>query len=577
MCSGKLTRLTAPSPSRMFSTLAGKPRGGGRLRRQVHEGLTDRLAIIGELLVRANIAWVFQANWRDGTARSICCIGSPRPIRFTSSQAANPLPVHICRSSSPMLAKASCADLTIPSGGATTCRPMFSSTAPGTRVPSWKPTAAPIRAAGHQVYTPTIKGNRPGDAKTTGLEEAIQSIADYLAENNLKDVILLGHSYGGMVITGVADLAPERIRAPGLLECVRAEQRRDASTTWCRRPMSGCSMPSPPSVAMARWCCRSRSGARPSINDASLELAQKAYDILNPHPLKTFTDKISLKANPAEMQIAKVLYQLHRGHRAAAQLPLASPPVGEARPVPSGAGAGKPRAGASPIPRGLRKPPFLEAGRDSSAPPAHAAKAAANARRGAAPRPAPVDLGDLRQHDRDLLGNDRPAHDIEMPAAEARPRRSRTPTLVARTTGTDGSNWCSSVARSSDCASEPTGPTIREIEPVRRRLASAARADFGGCKADSPRNPSAASISLVAEQAIAVAADEHDDLPRPVAACARPTMPGRKSGLCRFRQPDDRKTASLAAPSCAHSSRRHDRERSRVPSQGQGHCRPAAS
>jgi hypothetical protein len=29
-----------------------------------------------------------------------------------------------------------------------------------------EPTAAPIRAAGHEVHTPTIAGNRPGDAKT---------------------------------------------------------------------------------------------------------------------------------------------------------------------------------------------------------------------------------------------------------------------------------------------------------------------------------------------------------------------------------------------------------------------------
>lgn len=75
-----------------------------------------------------------------------------------------------------------------------------------------EPVAAPIRAAGHQVYLPTIKGNRPGDSKTTGLKEAIQSIADNLVENDLKDIVLVGHSYGGMVITGVADLAPERIR-----------------------------------------------------------------------------------------------------------------------------------------------------------------------------------------------------------------------------------------------------------------------------------------------------------------------------------------------------------------------------
>ena len=41
------------------------------------------------------------------------------------------------------------------------------------------------------------------------------------------------------------------------------------------------------------------------INDVDAASAQKAYDILNPHPVKTFSDKISLKTNPAEMQIAK--------------------------------------------------------------------------------------------------------------------------------------------------------------------------------------------------------------------------------------------------------------------------------
>jgi hypothetical protein len=43
-----------------------------------------------------------------------------------------------------------------------------------------KPTASPIRAAGHQVYTPTIAGNKPGDPKTIGLQDAITSIVDYL-------------------------------------------------------------------------------------------------------------------------------------------------------------------------------------------------------------------------------------------------------------------------------------------------------------------------------------------------------------------------------------------------------------
>ena len=50
------------------------------------------------------------------------------------------------------------------------------------------------------------------------------------------------------------------------------------------------------------------------INDADLETAQRAYDVLNPHPVKTFTDKISLKTNPADMKPGKIVHQLHGGH-----------------------------------------------------------------------------------------------------------------------------------------------------------------------------------------------------------------------------------------------------------------------
>jgi len=166
------------------------------------------------------------------------------------------------------------------------------------------PVAATIRVAGHQVFTPTLKGNRPGDAKTTGLDEAIQSAVDYLSENKLSDVILLGHSYGGMVITGVADRAASRIRRliywnafvpnngeslndmvpphyPPLFDAI-ATERGDGSVV----------LPFP------IW-------REAFINDADLETAQRAYDILNPHPLKTFSDKISLRTNPAGMALAK--------------------------------------------------------------------------------------------------------------------------------------------------------------------------------------------------------------------------------------------------------------------------------
>ena len=75
-----------------------------------------------------------------------------------------------------------------------------------------EPVANLIAAAGHGSLTPTIKGNGPTDPKNIGLAEAIQSIVDYLDVSGLTDIVLVGHSYGGMIITGVADRVPERIR-----------------------------------------------------------------------------------------------------------------------------------------------------------------------------------------------------------------------------------------------------------------------------------------------------------------------------------------------------------------------------
>ena len=165
-----------------------------------------------------------------------------------------------------------------------------------------EPTAVPIRAAGHEVHTPTLAGNRPGDRKDTGLEEAVQSVVDYFEAHGLSDVTLVGHSYAGMVITGVADRLPERLRRlvywnafvpndgeslqnmlpPAYVELFAALEQEDGSVT----------------LPFDIW-------REAFINDADADLATAAYDKLNPHPSKTMKDRLSLKANPLDMQIPK--------------------------------------------------------------------------------------------------------------------------------------------------------------------------------------------------------------------------------------------------------------------------------
>jgi pimeloyl-ACP methyl ester carboxylesterase len=71
-----------------------------------------------------------------------------------------------------------------------------------------------LRAAGHELRTPTYTGvgERSHLANPSiDLETHIKDVAAVLVFENLHDVILVGHSYGGMVATGVADRARDRI------------------------------------------------------------------------------------------------------------------------------------------------------------------------------------------------------------------------------------------------------------------------------------------------------------------------------------------------------------------------------
>jgi pimeloyl-ACP methyl ester carboxylesterase len=72
----------------------------------------------------------------------------------------------------------------------------------------WRPVASVLRAKGHEVFTPTLTGlgERVHLASPQiDLTTHIQDILGVIMNEDLHEVILVGYSYGGMVITGVAE------------------------------------------------------------------------------------------------------------------------------------------------------------------------------------------------------------------------------------------------------------------------------------------------------------------------------------------------------------------------------------
>ncbi len=85
----------------------------------------------------------------------------------------------------------------------------------------WKRTARLLRAAGHDVFTPSLTGLGEREhllTANTGLDTHIQDLLGVLEYEDLRDVVLVGHSYGGMVIAGAAEKAAERLVHLGYLD-----------------------------------------------------------------------------------------------------------------------------------------------------------------------------------------------------------------------------------------------------------------------------------------------------------------------------------------------------------------------
>ena len=78
----------------------------------------------------------------------------------------------------------------------------------------WRRVALALRAAGEEVFTPTLTGLGERSHLLTpevGLDTHIRDVAAVLHYEDLREVVLVGHSYAGAVITGVAEVAKDRL------------------------------------------------------------------------------------------------------------------------------------------------------------------------------------------------------------------------------------------------------------------------------------------------------------------------------------------------------------------------------
>jgi len=157
----------------------------------------------------------------------------------------------------------------------------------------WKPVMEAITAAGHRVFTPTQTGLGVRSnllSKDITLDVFIQDLVDLLEEEDLHDVILVGHSFGGIGITGAAERVPSRIRHLVYLDSMILQDGDSAFSI----------LPSDVAAARLQQAVEFSGGLSMPVPDASAfgitESADKAWVEANctPHPVSTYEDTFRL-------------------------------------------------------------------------------------------------------------------------------------------------------------------------------------------------------------------------------------------------------------------------------------------
>jgi len=165
----------------------------------------------------------------------------------------------------------------------------------------WRDSAARLRAAGHQVFTPTLTGLGERShliGPQVDLEMHIADIVNLIEWEELDDMVLVSHSYGGLPATGAADRLAGRLAALVFLDAFTPDDGDSAISVRTKvpgyipleTPADGVRVSPPPA----------------DVFGLEGELKDWVQRRMTPHPYPTMTQSIHLSG--AWRSVARKVY-----------------------------------------------------------------------------------------------------------------------------------------------------------------------------------------------------------------------------------------------------------------------------
>lgn len=159
----------------------------------------------------------------------------------------------------------------------------------------WDGVAAVLRSQGHAVYTPEYAGHGKDPNKDVTHAMITKSVVDFITKLNLRNFVLVGHSFGGTVIQKVAEQVPDRIKRLVFWDAFVLNDGESVADELPPQTRQGFE--------------QLRAGSKDDtimlpfplfrdlfVNTATLEVARRMYADVTPEPARPLFEKLDLKA-----------------------------------------------------------------------------------------------------------------------------------------------------------------------------------------------------------------------------------------------------------------------------------------
>ncbi len=159
---------------------------------------------------------------------------------------------------------------------------------------AWEPVAWCLRELGHEAHTPTYPGHRPGDNRS-GIrhDDYVSAVTSYIEARDLRDVVLVGHSFGGSVVSRASQVVAERLKRLVFHTAFVVQHGASVNDNFPAdqtEAFAAAAAASPDDTVACPW----EVFRDLFIQDAAPEVARSVWERLVPQPFAPWDEKLDL-------------------------------------------------------------------------------------------------------------------------------------------------------------------------------------------------------------------------------------------------------------------------------------------